>query len=137
MRFFGILAMSIALLLTLVGNTAAVGFCLSENNFSFAGANTCVPAETHCDCGQQNAGDPSPCDHAEGHREIVVELDDEIRLTVEETGAPPAEALPLFFEIFSARLHPDSLSAAPPIFPAVSEPIPAPPDLAGTRPMLA
>lgn len=140
MRFFRILTIGIALLLTLIGNTTVVGFCLSEGTFSLAGINTCEPAETLCPCNNCPSGDYASENDTKTHTELAVELDSPIRDDSTKTDAPAVEELSLccFFEILSARIRLDLKKSIFRLFPPPdSGSAPARVKLAGTLPLLA
>lgn len=104
MRFFRILTLAFALLLTLVGNMSVVGFCLSEGKFSFAGINACPTTASACKacC--------SACMHADhaseapsgSHEKLDFDLDETIPATLSALSLPSIGAF--FLQDFLAIL---------------------------------
>ena len=104
MRFFRILTLAFALLLTLVGNMSVVGFCLSEGKFSFAGINACPTTASACKacC--------SACMHADhaseapsgSHEKLDFDLDETIPVTLSALSLPTVGAF--FLQDFLAIL---------------------------------
>ena len=104
MRFFRILTLAFALLLTLVGNMSVVGFCLSEGKFSLAGINACSTTASACKacC--------SACMHADhaseapsgSHEKLDFDLDETIPATLSALSLPAVGAF--FLQDFLAIL---------------------------------
>lgn len=133
------LMLGFALLLTLIGNSTVVGFCLSEGKFSFAGMNACEPAGAPCTCSAHAEENHAPCGNCEEHETLAVELDDEIRTAEAKTPAPVIEEFSLyaFFDFLSFYdFHYGNV--APPRSPVpILQNCLHSPKIAGTLPLLA
>ena len=141
MRFFRILTLAFALLLTLVGNMSVVGFCLSEGKFSFAGINACPTTASACKacC--------SACMHADhaseapsgSHEKLDFDLDETIPATLSALSLPTVGAF--FLQDFLAilkypetQLSPTRVNGAA---PPDSRLCASPPKIGAALPLLA
>ena len=143
MRFLRNIALGLAFVLMLIGNTAALDVCLSEGKLSFAGTQSCSSFTGHhtCPCSRSDAPDCEKKHTREvPHEQITIELDDDIASGKTGTNIPAQTFIFLcaFFETFS-EIRPLS---------SVAEGIPSPPpdprqillrtpSATGTRPLLA
>lgn len=142
MRFLRNIALGLAFVLMLIGNTAALDVCLSEGKLSFAGAQSCsnmfVPHECSCTHGNPQECGETHAQHSQ-HEQMTIELDDDIASGNTTTNAPaPAFVfLCVFFESFSDIRPLSATEATPPPPPDSRQILLRTPVATGTRPLLA
>ena len=108
MSLFRKIFLCFALLLTIVGNSATLGFCLCDNELIFSETHECG-AKTHdsapanaCACAGHSAkcADAEKTDSAPPCKTLLLELDDDFAPEAQPPAVPPPLPCELFFSDF-------------------------------------
>lgn len=137
MSFLRNIALILAFVLMLVGNTAALDICVAEGKLSLAGTHSCeftniLHDDTHRECGKTHAPETP-------HEHMTVELDDDLASgkTTTSVPVPTFVFLCTFFESFSEIRILSTTEEAPPPPPDSRQILLRSPVATGTRPLLA
>ncbi len=137
MSFLRNIALILAFVLMLVGNTAALDICVVGGKLSLAGTHPCECAnilhdDTHQECGKTHPPETP-------HEHMTVELDDDLSSGKTSTSIPVPTFVFLctFFESFSEIRVLSTTEEAPPPPPDSRQILLQSPVATGTRPLLA
>ncbi|MBQ6704836.1 MAG: hypothetical protein IJN19_02360 [Opitutales bacterium] len=136
MSFLRNIALALAFVLMLIGNTAALDICFTGGELSLAGSQPCECVNIlHCD--NQECGETHPPETP--HEHMTVELDDDLASGKTTTNAPAPTFVFLcaFFESFSEIRLLSVIKETPPPPPDSRQILLRSPVATGTRPLLA
>lgn len=142
MSFLRNIALALAFVLMLIGNTAALDVCFTEGKLSLAGTQSCsnTSARHECACTHDNSRECGESHAPDApHEQMTIELDDDLASGKTTTNAPAPTFVFLcaFFESFSEIRLLSATEETPPPPPDSRQILLRSPVATGTRPLLA